>query len=208
MTTATKLAEHLEVSERTIYRDIQDLIRSGVPITGEAGVGYRVGKHVDLPPLMFNEDEVAALVLGARMVESWGDADLRQAARSALDKVETVLPPDKQHRVRETALFAPSFMVSDEMRQTVGTLRKAIDNRRKITIRYRDKHGAATERTLCPLALYFWGGIWTLGSWCELRRDYRNFRIDRIDHVELADDAFEPSPPINLESFIQAMTRD
>lgn len=208
LTTATQLAERLEVSERTIYRDIRDLIGSGIPITGEAGVGYRVSKHVDLPPLMFNVDEIQALVLGARMVESWGDAELRGAARSALDKVEAVLPPDKRHRIRDTALFAVPFAASDTVRETVGTLRKAIDERRKVLVRYRDKHDAPSERTLCPLGLYFWGSVWTLGSWCELRRDYRNFRLDRIESVEPDDETFTLESPITLEDFIAAVAHD
>ncbi len=208
LTTASQLAERLAVSERTIYRDIQDLIRSGVPITGEAGMGYRMGKHVDLPPLMFDADEIQALVLGARMVEHWGDAELRQAARSALDKVAAVLPPDKRHRLRDTALFALSFAASDAVREHVGTLRKAIDGRRKVTLRYRDKAGSTTERTLRPLALYFWGDIWTLGSWCELRQSYRNFRLDRIAAVALEDETFELVSPVTLEDFVRTMKED
>ena len=139
LTTAAQLAERLEVSERTVYRDIRDLSGSGVPILGEAGVGYRLGKDFDLPPLMFNGEEVQALVLGARMVESWGDSELRQAARSVLTKVEAVLPPSKRQQVHDTALFSLSFRVSPEVRANVGALRKAIDARTKIRLDYKER---------------------------------------------------------------------
>ena len=181
LTTAAQLAERLEVSERTVYRDIRDLGASGVPILGEAGVGYRLGKDFDLPPLMFNGEEVQALVLGARMVESWGDSELRQAARSVLTKVEAVLPPSKRHQVHDTALFSLSFRVSPEVRENVGALRKAIDARTKVRLDYKDREGVASGHVVCPLGLYFWGNVWTLGAWCELRKDFRNFRLDRIE---------------------------
>ena len=129
LTTAAQIAERLEVSERTVYRDIRDLSLSGVPVLGEAGVGYRLGRDFDLPPMMFTVDEIQALVLGARMVESWGDEELRRAARDVLTKVEAVLPPSKRHRVHDTALFSLSFKISPEVRANVGTLRKAIDGR-------------------------------------------------------------------------------
>ena len=160
LTTAAQLAERLEVSERTIYRDIRDLTLSGVPITGEAGVGYLLGKDFDLPPLMFNVDEVQALALGARMVETWGDEELRQAARSVLTKVEAVLPPSMRHRVHDTALYSLPFKVSPEVRRNVGLLRKAIDARHQVQMDYRDKHDAATRRTVSPLGLYYWGSLW------------------------------------------------
>ncbi len=120
VTTAAQIAERLEVSERTVYRDIRDLSLSGVPVLGEAGVGYRLGRDFDLPPMMFSVDEIQALVLGARMVESWGDEELRRAARGVLTKVEAVLPPSKRHRVQDTALFSLSSRVSPEVRANVG----------------------------------------------------------------------------------------
>jgi len=206
LTTAAQLAERLEVSERTVYRDIRDLEQSGVPIVGEAGVGYRLGKDFELPPLMFNVDEVQALVLGARMVESWGDDELRNAAKSAVTKIEAVLPPARRDRVRQTALFALSFRAEPKVRAAVGTLRKAVDGRRKARLRYADKDDAVTERVVLPLGLYFWGSTWTLGAWCELRRDFRNFRLDRIVESQILDDTFELEPPITLEAFVAAMS--
>ena len=208
LTTAAQLAERLEVSERTVYRDIRDLSGSGVPILGEAGVGYRLGKDFDLRPLMFNGEEVQALVLGARMVESWGDSELRQAARSVLTKVEAVLPPSKRQQVHDTALFSLSFRVSPEVRSNVGALRKAIDARTKIRLDYKDREGVASGPIVCPLGLYFWGNVWTLGAWCELREDFRNFRLDRIEKASSTNETFRSESPRTLEGYVRAMTRD
>jgi predicted DNA-binding transcriptional regulator YafY len=208
LTTAAQIAERLEVSERTIYRDVRDLSLAGVPVLGEAGVGYRLGRDFELPPMMFTVDEIQALVLGARMVESWGDEELRRAARDVLTKVESVLPPSKRHRVQDTALFSLSFRVSPEVRTNVGTLRKAIDERTKVHLDYADAHGTATGRVVCPLGLYFWGAVWTLGAWCELRGDFRNFRLDRIESASLLEEIFEYASPTTLDDFIKAMTAD
>jgi predicted DNA-binding transcriptional regulator YafY len=208
VTTAQQIAERLEVSERTVYRDIRDLSLSGVPVLGEAGVGYRLGSGFDLPPMMFTVDEIQALVLGARMVESWGDEELRRAAREVLTKVEAVLPKSKRHRVQDTALFALSFRVSPEVRARVGTLRKAVEARSKVHLDYADAKGTASGRVVCPLGLYFWGSVWTLGAWCELRQDFRNFRLDRIEDVSILDDAFADESPTTLDDFIRAMTAD
>lgn len=206
--TAAGLAERLEVSERTIYRDVRDLIGSGVPIEGEAGVGYRLGKDFELPPMMFNVEEIQALVLGARMVETWGDDDLRQAARSVLDKTEAVLPPKQRPRIRDTALFSLSFRVPEEVRTRLGPIRRAVHERRKLELRYVDGEGQASARRVRPLGLYFWGTTWTLGAWCELREDFRNFRLDRVEALELLDDRFEHEPPVTLEDYVAAMSGD
>ncbi len=206
--TAAWLAQRLEVSERTIYRDVSDLARSGVPIEGEAGVGYRLGKDFDLPPLMFNVEEIQALVLGARMVESWADESLRQAAKSVLDKVEAVLPPGSRAKVHDTALFSLGLRMSDETRTMLGSIRKAIDERRKLRLEYRDSGEKASERIVRPLGLYFWGATWTLGAWCDLREDFRNFRVDRIVGLGIEQDGFELVSPVTLEDYVRAMTAD
>jgi predicted DNA-binding transcriptional regulator YafY len=208
LTTAAQIAERLEVSERTIYRDIRDLSLSGVPVLGEAGVGYRLGKDFDLPPMMFSVDEIQALVLGARMVESWGDEELRKAARAVLAKVEAVLPPSKRHRVQDTALFALSFRVSAAVRANVGTQRKAIDDRMRVQLDYADAGGQPSGRVVCPLGLYFWGSVWTLGAWCDLRQDFRNFRLDRIQDASSLEETFDYVSPRTLDDFIRSMTDD
>ncbi|PRP90896.1 Bifunctional ligase/repressor BirA [Enhygromyxa salina] len=206
--TAAWLAERLEVSERTIYRDVRDLMGSGVPIEGEAGVGYRLGKDFDLPPMMFNVDEIQALVLGARMVETWGDDELRRAARSVLDKTEAMLPPKLRSQIDDTALFARSFRVPERVREWLGPIRRAVGERRKLELRYRDVDDHASARVVRPLGLYFWGTTWTLGAWCELREDFRNFRLDRLDAVDAQAEHFELAPPVTLEDYVEAMRRD
>ncbi len=203
--TAAWLGERLEVSERTIYRDVKDLVGSGVPIEGEAGVGYRLSKGFDLPPMMFNVEEIQALVLGARMVETWGDDDLRMAARSVLDKTEAVLPPKQRGMIADTALFSLSFRVSGAARAVLGRVRRAVNERRKLVLYYSDAQGQPSERIVRPLGLYFWGPTWSLGAWCELRGGFRNFRLDRIDQVELSDEHFEHEPPVTLEDYVRAM---
>lgn len=208
LTTAAQLAARLEVSERTIYRDVADLCRSGVPIEGEAGVGYRMGKDFELPPLMFNVNEIQALVLGARMVESWADEELRGAVRAALDKIEAVLPAAEREGMRSTALFSISFHVPEDVRKFMATLRHAIDDRRTVSIAYEDREGDATQRRVRPLGLYFWGRSWTLGAWCELRQDFRNFRLDRITDAQATADVFEHRSPVTLDDYIHAMTQD
>ncbi len=208
VTTAAQLAGHLEVSPRTVYRDIADLVGAGIPIEGEAGVGYRLASTFELPPLMFTVAEVQALVLGARMVEAWGDPRLRTAARSSLRKVEAVLPPSERHRIVDTALFALSFWVPEEPRETLGLVREAIDGQRRLHIVYARDDDTVTERVVRPLALFFWGRTWTVGAWCELRQDHRSFRIDRIRNGHLLVDKFALEPPVTLEDFRAAIDRD
>ena len=208
LTTAAQLAERLEVSERTIYRDVADLIRSGVPIEGEAGVGYRMGKDFELPPLMFNVEEIQALVLGARMVDSWADDELRGAVRAALDKIEAVLPQSERERMKTTALYSLSFDVPERMRSNMQLVRHAIDDRQILALQYEDREGEASERRVRPLALYFWGRTWTLAAWCELREDYRNFRLDRIEDMTVLDETFALESPVTIEDYVRAMTAD
>ena len=201
--TAARLAEALQVSDRTIYRAIRDLSLSGVPIQGEAGVGYALPRGFDIPPLMFTEEEIEALVLGARIVQSWGDPDLARAADGALAKVEGVLPARLKDRVPDAALFAPDFHIRAELRSALGVLRQAIRDRRKVRFAYRDRGGAASDRTVRPLGLFYWGSVWSLGSWCETRRDFRNFRLDRMAGLARLEDTFQPKPGETLADFFR-----
>ena len=173
LTRARDLSEALEVSERTIYRDVQDLIASGVPIEGEAGVGYVLKAGFDLPPLMFKEQEIEALVLGARMVQSWSDPQLSRAADDVLAKVENVLPQRLKERIPDAALFAPNFHVRAALTAGLQPLRTAIKERKKVRFGYEDKVAAKSARTVQPLGLFYWGAAWSLGAWCELRRGFR-----------------------------------
>jgi len=186
--TARTLAERLEVSERTIYRDIADLIGSGVPIEGEAGVGYLMRAGYDLPPLMFNRDEIVALVAGARMVRSWGGAAMAAAAEEALIKIGAVLPDTEAARAQEVKVHAIAYpQISDALRRRIDQLERAAETRLRLHFAYADAEGIATARTVRPLGLWFWGKVWTLIAWCELRDDFRMFRVDRIKDIREKD---------------------
>ncbi|MEZ5778992.1 MAG: YafY family protein [Paracoccaceae bacterium] len=201
LTTARKLADRLEVSERTIYRDIADLICAGVPIDGEAGVGYLMRSGYDLPPLMFTRDEITALVAGARMVRSFGGAAMALAAEEALGKIESVLPDDLRNRADTVSFHAHAAgALSDRDRELVDTLGLAADRRQRLTLEYRDAEGVATMRTVRPLGLWFWGKVWTLVGWCELRNDFRMFRVDRIAGIKEAGE-FRAEPDKTLAVF-------
>jgi len=208
LTTAAQLAKWLEVSERTIYRDIADLLASGIPIDGEAGVGYRLSPDFDLPPLMFNHNEIEALVIGARMVESWGGPTLAQGARSALSKIAAALPKDKRTTLESSRLFSPDFFINPQMGAQMDVLRKAIDAHRYVQLDYRDVNDKDSQRRLRPLGLFFWGGAWTLGAWCELRTDFRNFRLDRIVNSIVHDERFSNEPGRRLADYLRAMSCD
>jgi predicted DNA-binding transcriptional regulator YafY len=204
LTTAAQLAAWLAVSERTIYRDIRDLALSGVPVEGEAGVGYRLRAGFDLPPLMFSMTELEALTAGARMVEAWGGEGLAQAARQALGKIAAALPADKRVAIERTRIFAPAFFIDRAQGERMDRLRAAIAGRTALAIDYRDVRSRPTTRRVWPLALYFWGGRWTLGAWCELRGDFRTFRIDRIA-ADRADGSFPDQTGRRLADFVRRM---
>lgn len=207
LTTAAQLAEWLQVSERTIYRDVQDLSASGVPIEGEAGVGYRLRKEFHLPPLMFTVAEIQALTIGARMVAAWSGESLGREARSALSKITAALPQGKQHNIENTRLYAP--IVCRPSRQHGATLfdqiHQAIEVRHRCLVRYTDAKQAHTERYIWPLALYFWGYTWSLGAWCEHRQDFRNFRLDRILALDLLEEHYPDEAGKRLADFVRHM---
>jgi len=208
LTTAAQLAQWLEVSERTIYRDVADLAGSGVPVDGEAGVGYRIRAGFELPPLMFTYDEIDALAIGARFVEAWGGSKLAGGARSALAKIAAALPSDKRVALERSPLFAPGFFVDPKPGRRLDALRDAIADRRWADLDYQDAQARASQRRVRPLGLYFWGGAWSLAAWCELRRDFRNFRLDRIMDVSVAPERFPDEPGKRLEDFLRKMTAD
>jgi predicted DNA-binding transcriptional regulator YafY len=205
--TARELARRLEVSERTVYRDVADLSASGVPIAGEAGVGYRLAGF-ELPPLMFDRDEVEALALGARASEAWGDAELSSAARSALAKIEAVLPRGRERLVEETRLYVPVHGEPPGEKIPLGDLRRAIRDRHRVHLVYADVERRTTERRVRPLALSFYPPVWLLVSWCELRVDFRNFRLDRIQGLTLLDDRFLDEPGKTLADYVRRMEQE
>ena len=205
--TAAELAQELEVSPRTVYRDVRDLIGSGVPIEGEAGVGYALPRGFDLPPLMFDEDEIEALVLGARMVEAWGDPQLARHARTLLSKVETVLPERLKPRLEQVALFSPAGVDGVEAAK-LEPLRRGVNEKRKVRFDYVDGVGRATSRTVRPVCMTFWGTTWLATAWCELRQAFRSFRPDRMTRVELLEATFEDEEGKDLEAFLHRVTRE
>lgn len=205
LTTAAQLAQWLEVSERTIYRDVADLVASGVPIDGEAGVGYRIAASFDLPPLMFNFDEIDALVIGARFVESWGGPGLAHGARSALAKIAGALPREKRAALEGARLYAPGFFVDPLPGERLETFRRAIGARSLVELDYRDGQGSSTQRRIRPLGIFFWGDTWSVAAWCELRQDFRNFRLDRIADLRRLDERFPDESGKRLEDFLRKM---
>ena len=184
LVTAAKLAATLEVSERTIYRDIADLQASGVPIDGEAGVGYVMRAGYDLPPLMFTRDEIVALVAGARLIRDWGGAAMARAAEEALVKIEAVLPDAERIRADQVEIHAIAEEMTPDVRARIDEIERAVEERRRLQLSYIDAEYQRTRRTVRPLGLCFWGKVWTLVAWCELRNDFRMFRLDRIDRMD------------------------
>jgi len=190
VTTALWLSEKLERSERTIYRDISDLQASGVPIEGEAGIGYALRRGFDLPPLMFTRDELAALSFGAEIVKSWADPQLANAAESILSKVSVVLPESEKLTLQNQRLFSPMGRLNPTVANHLAQCRLASDTMNKIQFSYSREDGVQSDRIVWPLGLFFWGQVWTLGTWCELRMAFRNFRLDRMTDLKVLDDCY------------------
>lgn len=206
--TARVLAERLEVSERTIYRDIQDLMGSGIPVDGEAGVGYILRGGYQLPPLMFDEEELQALVFGAEVAKTWGDADMAQAADRIVAKIDAVLPPRLRPVLNSQRLIVPDMRMSEQTSQMLGEVRDSINRRMRVFLDYRDAAGKATERIVWPLTLAYWGKSWTLGAWCELRQAFRNFRIDRIADANVLSSEYPDEPGKRLADYFDAASAE
>jgi predicted DNA-binding transcriptional regulator YafY len=205
LTTAAFLARRLEVSERTVYRDVADLQRQGVPIEGEAGIGYRLGAGFELPPLMFTQDEARALAAAARLAQSWLDPGMAGDVESALGKILSVLPPSARAAAEALALFAPPVSRDAASRERLQTLREAVQSRHKLRLDYRDVSEAATRRTVRPLGCFYWGKVWTLAAWCELRQDFRSFRVDRIDAAQVLPGRFTDEPGRTLADLLRRL---
>ncbi|NUS60946.1 MAG: YafY family transcriptional regulator [Lysobacter sp.] len=202
---ARTLAETLGVSLRTVYRDVADLQVSGVPIEGEAGVGYMLRKGADIPPLMFNADELEALVVGTRFVRAFGGARLGASAKAALLKIEAVLPPELRARSDRSRIFAPE-VARMESSGLIDRLHAAIDTRHVLRLDYRDQDGRTSAREIEPLCLAFWGGSWTIGAWCRLRADFRSFRPDRIDAIDETGEVFDDDPARGLDAYFRSVS--
>jgi len=206
--TARFLAERLEVSERTVYRDVADLQAQGVPIEGEAGVGYRMRAGFDLPPLMFTRDEAQALVASVRVARPHLDEELAAHAEAALGKIVAVLPAAARAAAESMALLAPATPLEAATRLRLRTLRHAAEARRAVRFAYVDQQGAASSRTVRPLVCVYWGAVWTLAAWCETRADFRNFRLDRMTGLEVLDLPFRDEPGKTLPDLLRRVGAD
>ncbi len=184
------LAAELAVSLRTVYRDIQSLAGRGVPIEGEAGLGYVLRAGYTLPPLMFSEEEIEAVVLGSRMVAESADAPLARAARDALAKITAVLPESRREEVASLGLLSARRQLVAPDGVDLARLRQAIRAERKVWITYGDGAGNRTERRVWPIALTFFDRVRLLAAWCELRQGFRHFRTDRIAGLSETEERF------------------
>jgi predicted DNA-binding transcriptional regulator YafY len=189
--TAATLATELEVTPRTIYRDIATLQARRVPIDGAAGVGYVLRKSFDLPPLMFTADEVEAIAIGARLVRRLRDAKLQEAADSVFSKVTVVLPEALRRQLVSTPFFVSPGDTVEPRGVDLADVRAAIRDSRKLHISYADEQGRRTNRTIWPIAMAYYVDVTLVGAWCELRSGYRNFRVERIQSSKVLDEHFD-----------------
>jgi predicted DNA-binding transcriptional regulator YafY len=190
LTTATWLAQRLEISKRTVYRDVADLQRQGVPIEGAAGVGYRLGKGFDLPPLMFSTDEAQALVAAVRIAQAWLDPKLAASSQDALSRVMSVLPAAARTAAESLLVMVPPVGLEPGVQHLLQQLREAAQAKRVCQIAYRDAAEMRSTRKVRPLGVFYWGKVWTLAAWCESRHAFRNFRIDRVEELKVSDMVF------------------
>jgi predicted DNA-binding transcriptional regulator YafY len=208
LSTAGFLAERLEVSERTVYRDVADLMAQGVPIEGEAGVGYRMNAGFDLAPLMFTREEAQALVAAVRLARPRLDIGLAAQTDTALSKILAVLPPAERAAAESLAVYAPPVGPDEATRTRLQSLRTATEARRKVRIAYLDLTERRSERVLRPLGCFYWSEVWTLAAWCEVRDDFRNFRVDRIEQIEVLDERFRDEPGRTLADLFRATEQE
>ncbi|MFL4469450.1 helix-turn-helix transcriptional regulator [Tateyamaria armeniaca] len=190
--TAQSLAYEMDVSLRTIYRDIDELRGLGAVIDGEAGFGFTLIEDATLPPLGFEDDELEALVLGLRDVAAIADPALADAATSALVKIQARVPPKQAHRLQHAVLDARRFRCRDPIRIDVAALRQATWDEVSVRFAYRDANGTPTKRAVKPLGIVYFDETNILLAWCHLRQDFRTFRLDRMDDLAVTGDSFRP----------------
>lgn len=200
---AEDIARELEVSTRTIYRDIADLGISGVPVIGEAGVGYMLDRDYILRPLMFDMEELDALLLGAEMVKSLPDVTLSKAAQAAVDKISAVVPDKVMAERVETVLFSFASKAGQNFTVDFSQLRQAIRRKNIMTFSYSKDKGEASSRRVRPLALVHFSPHWLLLGWCEMRNDFRNFRLDRMSELVTLDEVFKAERGKSLSDFLK-----
>lgn len=199
--TAQEMAERLDVSVRTVYRDMQTLMVSGVPVDGERGAGYRAADVITLPALSLTDAELEALNLGIAIVAEAADPDLARAATSLGDKVDSLLPTQVVSDADAWKFAVYPFADAARGFAHLSTIRSAIKARQKLRLTYFRTDGTATERTVRPLRLESWGRVWSLTAWCELRADFREFRVDLIEQADALPELFADEPGRTLADF-------
>ncbi len=199
--TAQEIADTLEVTKRTIYRDIVTLQSMRVPIDGEAGVGYIMRPGFDLPPLMFTAEEVEAIAVGLSLLGRTGDPGLESAARSVVRKISDVLPEENPYGLLSQSVFTSSWHDIPVSDIDPALLRQAIRDERKLEIQYADQNGVVSARTILPLAMVYYVDALVLAAWCELRTAYRHFRVDRMKQCDMTEQCFKESGATLRESW-------
>ena len=202
------MARELEVSLRTVYRDIAALMADRVPIRGEAGIGYVLGEGFDLPPLMFTPDELEAVMLGLRWVARRGDADLSRAAKDTVAKIGTVLPEKLKPFLFDAPLLVPPYFTLAEDRVDVAALRTAIRETRKVAISYRSEDGRETARVVWPIAVAYFEAQRLIIAWCELRTAFRSFRTDRMITADVRPEKYPTRRKVLLKQWQEEVSRD
>ncbi|UWQ61378.1 YafY family transcriptional regulator [Leisingera caerulea] len=198
---AQDIAERLEVSTRTIYRDMDTLMASGVPVEGERGVGYLVREQISLPPLTLTPEELEALNLGMAIVAEAADPDLKAAAQSLAAKVDAVLPEQTIAEADAWKFAVYPFADAARALAHMPALRAAIKARQKLQLSYGRIDGTLTERKIRPLHMEYWGRVWTLTAWCETRQDFRVFRVDLIENAQALPELFVDEPGKRLQDY-------
>jgi predicted DNA-binding transcriptional regulator YafY len=199
------LAEQLGVSVRTIYRDMDTLIASRIPVEGERGLGYMMTAPITLPPLNLTLPELEALHLGLAVVAKATDDDMQKAAASLAGKIDAVLPEDRAAPAAGWGFAVYPFAEAARGFAHMAPLRGAIRARRKVDIAYADAEDKKSTRRIRPLQMEYWGRVWTLTTWCELRNDFRVFRVDRIDTLDVTFDTYEDEPGKTLADYMAGL---
>jgi len=203
--TADRIADDFGVCKRTIYRDIQDLMNSGVPIFGAAGVGYVIDKKYHLPPVMFDPDELEAIGLGIAMVRNWTDERFAEKADSAFEKIQAALPENLLTELQQLATWSMPSAAKLPWEVGFSEIRECIRNKKKIEFTYIDLQERESRRKVRPLSLVFFGPVWLIVAWCEMRKDFRNFRLDRIREIDVTGEIFRDEQDKTLQAYLSSM---
>ena len=203
--TAQRIAEDFDICQRTVYRDIHDFMNSGVPIYGEAGVGYVIDKKYHLPPVMFDPDELEAIALGIAMVRNWTDEAFAEKANSAYEKIQAALPETLLNDLQQLATYSMPSSAKIPWEVSFSEVRECIRQKQKIKFTYSDEKKKTTTRKVRPLSLIYFGPVWLLVAWCEKRKDFRNFRLDRMKELTKTGQYFRDEKGKTLQDYIDSM---